>query len=267
MASERTCSMDELYQFAEEAIRRAGEEAMRFYGTGRNSVKFDEELITEAEIHLNDFFRGRIAQQFPEHLMFLRDNLAEGYSHEQSRYLWIFDPLDGVDNFQTGIPIWAMSLAVLDNYWPLFGMIYLPASGDFFHARVGENAFHGEKLLQVRETEGVDNESILLIFSRFHQHYHSKFPGKIRNLGCTSAHACYVAMGRADAAVISNESYQNLAAAHIITEAAGGKIYRMDGKEFHLSEHLDGQKIAGSLLVTSPGKFSAVAEHLRSADM
>ncbi|OQW99334.1 MAG: hypothetical protein BWK80_63155 [Desulfobacteraceae bacterium IS3] len=66
----------------------------------------------------------------------------------------------------------------------------------------------------------------------FHQHYVTKFPGKIRNMGCTAAHICYVATGRAEAAIIGNESYRDIAAAWIIVQAAGGKIYRMDGAEF-----------------------------------
>ncbi|GAF91915.1 unnamed protein product, partial [marine sediment metagenome] len=79
-------------------------------------------------------------------------------------------------------------------------------------------------------------ESLLLTYSRFHHHYHSTFPGKIRDLGCTAAHICYVATGRAEAALIANESYQDLAAACIIVEAAGGKIYKLDGSEFLLNE-------------------------------
>jgi myo-inositol-1(or 4)-monophosphatase len=262
MTPERNCSIEELSLFADAAIRAAGEEALRFYGQGDANVKFDEELVTKAEIHLSGFFRERVTRQFPEHLVFLSDRLEEGYSHGQNRYLWIFDPLDGVDNFQTGIPVWGMSLAVLDNYWPLFGMVYLPSSRDMFRAHAGERAFHGDRAMRVLETEGVDDESILMIYSRFHRDYHSSFPGKIRNLGCTCAHMCYVAMGRADAAVVSNENYQNLAAAHVIVEAAGGGIYRLDGSRCQLNEYLDGSRIDGCLLVTSGGKLDAVKDLL-----
>ena len=109
----------------------------------------------------------------------------------------------------------------------------------------------------------MDDESLLLIYSRFHQHYISKFPGKIRDLGCTTAHICYVAMGRADAAIIANESYKGLAAARVIIEAAGGKIYKMDGKGFFLNEYLDGQKIEDHLLVAAPGIFKSVSASLK----
>ena len=103
----------------------------------------------------------------------------------------------------------------------------------------------------------------MFTFSRFHQHYRSTFPGKIRNLGCASAHICYIASGRADAAVIANESFQGLAAARVIIEAAGGKICKFDGCDFHLNEYLDGQRIDDPLLVAAPETFMQVRDYLQ----
>jgi myo-inositol-1(or 4)-monophosphatase len=117
----------------------------------------------------------------------------------------------------------------------------------------------------VSPQETINDESLLLTYSRFHQHYHSTFPGKIRDLGCTTAHICYVAMGRAEAAVIANESYQDLAAARVIIEAAGGKISKMDGSEFLLDDYLDGEKIEDHLLVGAPKIYSQVCDYLQEA--
>jgi myo-inositol-1(or 4)-monophosphatase len=70
-------------------------------------------------------------------------------------------------------------------------------------------------------------------------------------------------MGRAEAAVIANESYPDLAAARVIVEAAGGKIYKMDGSEFFLNEYLDEQRIEDHLLVVSPDNYSQVRNCLQ----
>jgi myo-inositol-1(or 4)-monophosphatase len=43
---------------------------------------------------------------------------------------------------------------------------------------------------------------------------------------------CYVAAGRAEAAIIARETFQDLAAARVIIEAAGLKICKMDGSGF-----------------------------------
>jgi myo-inositol-1(or 4)-monophosphatase len=187
----------------------------------------------------------------------------KGYTHGAKSYLWIYDPIDGIANFQAGIPIWGISLALLENFWPIFGVFYMPATGDLFHARAGEKAFRGNEEIYVSTQENINDESLLLTYSRFHHHYHSTFPGKIRDLGCTVAHICYVAMGRAEAAVIANETYQDLAAARVIIEAAGGRIYKMDGNEFFLNEYLDGKRIEDHLLVVAPDNYLQIRKYIQ----
>jgi myo-inositol-1(or 4)-monophosphatase len=255
--------VEELSEFAMEFIKQAGKKAMPFYGKGQTRVKFDQGMVTEADLRIADYFQEKLNERFPDHHLFEYDQLNEKYSHEGKRYLWIFDPIEGVANYQAGIPIWGMSMALLDNFWPILGVFYMPATGDIFHARAGQNAFWGKKKIQISEAPTINDESVLFTFSRFHQYYRSTFPGKMRNLGCASAHICYVAMGRADAAVIANESFQGLAAARVILEAAGGKVCNFDGCDFHLNEYLDGQKIDDHLLVAAPESFAQVRECLK----
>ena len=259
-------NIDDLSRFALDLVRRTGREGMKFYGKGDPGVKFDEELITKAEIHLTDFFRKELETKFPEHQIFPDIRQDENYTHEQKRYLWIFDPMDGVANFQAGIPIWGMSLALIENFWPVFGAVYMPATGDLFYARPGGKAYRNEQEIQITKKENINDESMMFIYSRFHHEFHSSFPGKILNMGSSAAHICYIAMGRAEVAIASHESYRGLAASQIIVEAAGGKIFKMDGSAFHLGDYLDGRKIEDSLMILAPGIFSQVRNCLKKAE-
>ena len=257
--------IDELNGFATDFIKEAGKKALIFYGKGKPQVKFDQGMVIQADLRLADFFQEKLHERFPEHQVFKFDQINESYSHDEKRYLWIFDPFEGVANFQAGIPIWGMSLALLENFWPILGVFYMPATGDLFHAMAGRDAYWGEKKIKISAAGSISNESLLFTFSRFHQHYRSTFPGKIRNFGCTSAHICYFAMGRADGVVIANESFQGLAAARVIVEAAGGKYCKIDGSDFYLNEYLDGQRIDDHLLVVAPDNFIQVRECLKAA--
>ena len=266
MASVQHSGLKDLTDFAIAVIHDVGRHALTYYGKGHPQIKFDEDLVTEAELNLTEFFENKLREQYPEHHLFKDVLESSEYSHEGERYLWVFDPLDGVANFQAGIPIWGCSLALIENFWPIFGVFFMPATGDLFHAQAGKQAYWGEEKIQIPGIEELNDESLLLTYSRFHHHFKSNFPGKVRALGCTGAHICYVAMGRADAAVIANESFQDLAAARVIIEAAGGKICRLDGREFHLNEFLNGQRIEGHLLVTAPEKLTAVRTYLQKTD-
>lgn len=252
----------DLTDFALEVIRRSGEEALSYYGKGSSECKFDEELVTEAELRLMGFFEDQLRAHFPEHQLFENSQKSKDYSHEQRRYLWIYDALDGVANFQAGIPMWGTSLALLENFWPVLGVFYMPATGDLFYAQAGQKAFWGNRAIRVSAQEEINDESLMLTYSRFHQHYESTFPGKIRDLGCTTAHICYVAAGRAEAAIIANETYRDLAAARVILEAAGGRMYRLDGSEFSLDDYLDGQRIDDHVLLVSPNTYADVRDYL-----
>jgi myo-inositol-1(or 4)-monophosphatase len=263
METSKGQGIEDLRRFAQEVISLAGQEALSYYGKGDPYVKFDEGLVTEAELHLTDFFQNQLVSHFPEHQVFENNQGKKEYTHGGKRYLWVYDALDGAANFQAGIPVWGISLALMENFWPVFGVFYMPVTGDLFHAQAGGKAFRDSKEITVSTQENINDESLLLTYSRFHQHYHSEFPGKIRDLGCTAAHICFVATGRAEAAVISNETYQDLAAVSIIVGAAGGKFYKMDGNEFSLNEFLDGQGIGTNLLVAAPDIYSQVRDYLK----
>ncbi len=255
--------VEELLQFALDITRQLGKQALSFYGKGDPRLKFDERLVTEAELHLSELFDTELSGRFPEHQIFSRVSGNDEYTHEERRYLWIFDAIDGVANFQAGIPIWAISVSLLENFWPVLGAVCLPATDDLFYARAGGSAYRGDEKIRISRQDEINDESLLLTYSRFHQHYYTTFPGKIRNLGCSSAHACYVAMGRAEAAVLANDSYAGLAAARVIVEAAGGKILSVNGEEFFLNDYLDSQKINDHLLVVAPGAYKEVRSYLQ----
>jgi len=257
--------IDDLLKFAIEVVHHCGEKALSFYGKGQKDVKFDEGLVTEAELQLREFFQDQLFARFPDHKIYRSDSGERGYTHGAKRYLWIYDPLDGVANFQAGIPIWGTSVALFENYWPVFGIFHLPVTGDLFHAQAGHKALWGQKQIRVSSQEGINDESLLLTYSRFHQRYQCSFPGKIRSLGCTAAHICYVAMGRAEAAVLGSESYKDLAAGAVILEAAGGKIYKMNGKEFFLSEYMEEGRIEDHLLVVAPDRYAEVRGFLQES--
>jgi myo-inositol-1(or 4)-monophosphatase len=262
-----TMNVGELYIFAQETIQTMGEASLKFYGKGRHRPQFDQDLVTQAELQLNKSFQQTISERFFNHQIYGQSSLDEGYTHGGKRYLWVFDPLDGVDNFQSGIPIWGMSLALYENYWPVLGVFYMPVTMDLFHARAGEKAYWNDRVIEISDRGGVSQESLILTFSRFHQHYECRFPGKIRDFGSTGVHLCYVAMGRADAAFTSNESFKDLAAVNVIIEAAGGRLSKIDGRKFLLGDYMEGQRIDGHLLAAGKGGNKAVLDCIRSNRM
>ncbi len=262
MTKDRRVSLEGLGSFALDLIRDAGKKALDYYGRGRGASEFDQNLVTQTELELSSLLTASINERFPDHQVFGQDSTPEAYAHDDRRYLWVLDPLDGVDNFQSGIPIWGVSIALLENFWPVFGAFFMPATGDLFYASAGQAAFWGRRVIRTASRPCLTEESLLFTFSRFHQSYSSNFPGKIRDMGSTGAHACYVAMGRADGALVTNESIKDLAAVRVIVEAAGGRLFTTAGTDFHLNEYLDGRRIEEHVLIAGPENSALILNSL-----
>lgn len=257
-------NVHELTHFGVQTLQQMGQLALKYYGKGGHQAPFDQGLVTRAEVDLNDAFSQRVAAHFPRHQIYGQGSLDDAYTHEDNRFLWIFDPLDGVDNFQTGIPLWGMSLALYENHWPVVGLFFMPATNDLFLAQAGSSALWNDRPIMIADRGEFTQESLLLTYSRFHQHFRNYFPGKIRSFGSTGAHACYVAMGRAEATITASETFKDLAAVRVIVEAAGGKLYKSDGSDFYLGEYVDGRRIEDNVIIAGAAGIASLQSCLRA---
>ena len=76
----------------------------------------------------------------PDQQSALLQNISEG--------LWVLDPLDGTINFASGVPNFAVSLALLDQEGVKLGIIYDPCRDEMFSAARGEGAWLNDRTLQ-----------------------------------------------------------------------------------------------------------------------
>jgi myo-inositol-1(or 4)-monophosphatase len=263
---EKSLSERELWtlkEFVENTLRKSGTLLMEMYGKGNRELKFDDDLVTEAENTAWNLISIKIKGSFDDH-GFLREITQEQLSSEDCpRFLWILDSLDGAAAFQAGMPVWGISAALFEKFWPVLGFLYLPVTGELYSAYAGREALLNDKPIRVREDQNVDNESLVLVYSRFHNNFISTFPGKIRNLGSSAGHLAYVARGAADACLLKNVSVQDLAAGSIILEAAGGEIRYLDGRPFHVGEFLDGKRIEEPLIAAPKGTSETFVKYFK----
>ncbi len=252
-----------LKEFVENTLRKSGSALLEMYGKGNKRTKFDDELVTEADNIVWKIISSKIASSFEGH-GFLRELSDEEISgNDCPRFLWIIDTLDGVASFQAGMPVWGVSVALFELFWPVLGFLYLPVTGELYSAYAGREALLNDCPIRVREDPSIDNESLILVYSRFHQDFVSDFPGKIRNFGSSAGHLAYVARGSADACILKNVNIRDLAAGSIILQAAGGQIKYLDGSDFHIGEHFDGKRIDEPLIAAPKNAHESFVKHFR----
>ena len=163
------------------------------------------------------------------------------FGNEQDGYRFVVDPVDGSDNYARGLPLSALSVAVLPREAPLcadqvvYGMVGDVSDGDPIVAAREQGAYRSSQRLRTSRTHCL-RDSVLSC-----ELNHWAPDGSlartlegcagVRAYGCASRALCLVAVGALDAHIdvrsrLTPESF--LAASLMVTEA-GGHVCRLDG--------------------------------------
>jgi myo-inositol-1(or 4)-monophosphatase len=253
--------LQEVLTFAKGLARSAGALAMSYYGRANPTLRYDHDLVTEADLAVEDYIRQEVSSSYPEHQFLGEEGRKSGGEPDRQQLVWVVDPVDGSAGFSAGMPVWGVSIALFDGPKPVLGIIHLPVTSEVYSAVSGGPAMLNDREIRVRD-QVVDNESLLLTYSRFHSDFLTHTTGKVRSLGSSAAHMAYVARGAATGAVLGNVHVWDVAAGQVVLEAAGGALRDLAGRKVDLAAFLSGQKIEGVLIAAPKGLHPDIASQL-----
>jgi len=86
-------------------------------------LKEDNSVVTQTDLIVEEYLRGRILERFPSHGI-----LGEEYENQNdtSDDCWVLDPIDGTNSFIHGVPLFGTLIGFLDKGFPKFGSIQFP---------------------------------------------------------------------------------------------------------------------------------------------
>ena len=64
-------------------------------------------------------------------------------------FFWCLDPIDGTRSYISGKPEYTISLALINNFQPILGIIYNPTTNEYFHAEKNKGAFCNNRQIKV----------------------------------------------------------------------------------------------------------------------
>ncbi|RLC35400.1 MAG: inositol monophosphatase [Candidatus Nealsonbacteria bacterium] len=219
---------------AVKAAKKAGEIHKKYFNKGfkvkTKTSSFD--LLTVADTESEKAIVSIIKKYFPEHNI-----LAEEYKYEKtkSEYTWIIDPLDGTNNFASGLPIFCASVALARNDEVIAGVVYDVSRNELFYAQKNKGAFLNGKRIHVA---GIKNLKRALLITGFYysrgdemiqtlntiKRFFLKRIMGLRRLGAAALDLCYIACGRASGFWEFELSPWDFAAGKLLVEEAGGKV-------------------------------------------
>jgi myo-inositol-1(or 4)-monophosphatase len=144
--------MDDLHQrlqFAQQLARECGALALREAQQLTISNKGAHDVLTQADLAVEQHIRAQVAQQFAQDAV-VGEELGGQADVDVARDFWLVDPIDGTANYATGIPRWCISIGFLRAGQPVLGVIYDPVHNHLYAARSGHGATLNGAPMRVR---------------------------------------------------------------------------------------------------------------------
>lgn len=147
---------------------------------------------------------------------------------------WVIDPLDGTTNFIHRVPLYAISIALLDKDEVIIGVILEINLNECFYAWKNSPAFLNGKEIKVSNTDNLDNSLLATGFPYYDyallDPYLDLFKDLmrttrgVRRLGSAAVDLAYVACGRFELFYEYGLQSWDVAAGSLIVKQAGGEV-------------------------------------------
>ncbi|MEI6107315.1 MAG: inositol monophosphatase family protein, partial [Opitutae bacterium] len=210
------------------------------FGRAKSELKYDGTRVTAVDIAISANIEREILAQFPGDEFFSEETTGSTVVGLKARFAWVIDPIDGTNNYTAGIAYCAISLALLENGRPVYGVIYDLSRHQLVHGGPGYGVWDGAKAAQAR-TVAPDKLSLIGFHSPMDKAYVQEGKRlierfKIRGLGSSTLHLTYAAIGILDGVVDHNNRVWDIAAACALCAEAGVEIHYLTDSPFPLRE-------------------------------
>jgi myo-inositol-1(or 4)-monophosphatase len=226
-------------------VRAAGREELlpRFNGIG-HTIKADGSILTEADLAVDGRLRDALARRWPN-IRFLSEEMdaaeQQALLADHSRPLWCLDPLDGTSNFAACLPLFAISLTLLDAGQPRLAVTYDPVRDECFSAARGQGAWlhqggAAQRLGTLRFNVPLSRSVALVDLKRLPAKLAGRLAqappyGSQRNLGSCALEWAWLAAGRGHVYLHGGQKLWDLAAGSLLLSEAGGRAETLEGGE------------------------------------
>lgn len=205
------------------------------------------DIVTQADLESDKHIREELTKHFPDAGMITEEGKDVQPKKPGNDEIWFCaDPLDGTTNFSCGLPIFAVSIGILDHeHQPIGGCIYDPNRDEMFWAIKGKGSYLDAKgkttRLYVRNKPELINCLVATGFSPDHvnnsdnniKELSAILPKVrcIRRCGSACLDLCNVAASRLDAYWENGPHIWDIAAGSAIINEAGGVVTDYFGKK------------------------------------
>lgn len=243
--------------FAREASRIALERS----GSVTPEEKANRSYVTDLDRDLETLLRERLGSAFPDDRITGEEYADEGGSGPRR---WSIDPIDGTGNLVHGLPLWAISIGLIDAGEPSLGVIAIPPLNELYWATRGGGAWRDGTRLHLRDADGFHVQDNLCVGTNALRALDPRtLPGRLRDLGSACCEQAFVAAGRLVACTFLGEQTHDVAAGALIAAEAGAAFATIDGEHLTPAEFVRRTPVPRPTFVAPPGRLGTLLKSAR----
>lgn len=127
-----------------------------FRGDWEAETKEDNSAVTEADRGAEAVIRKVLEEERPDDGIIGEEY---GRTNEDAGRQWVIDPIDGTQSFVAGRPIFGTLIALMQDGWPVLGVIDQPITKERWVGRIGEGTTLNGKPVKTRPCPAVEGMS------------------------------------------------------------------------------------------------------------
>ncbi len=243
-----------------ELIKRLATEAAALArsrsGAVRPEEKANQSYVTDLDRDLELLLRSRLAEAFPDDSLTGEEYADSGGTGPRR---WSIDPIDGTGNLVHGLPLWAISIGLIDDGEPVLGVIAIPPLGELYWATKGGGAWRDGVRIRAVDANGFHPQDNLCVGTNALRALDPRtLPGRIRDLGSACCEQAFVACGRLVACTFLGEYRHDVAAGSILVAEAGAGFATIDGERLTAAEFVARTPVRRPTFVAPPRRLDAL---------
>ena len=209
----------------------------RYFERTTAITKRDGSIVTEADCEMQQTLRTALRELLPQARMLGEEmDAAEQQAViDSGESYWCLDPLDGTNNFHHGMPLYSVSLALIQERELELALVYDPVRRELFSARRGGGLrIDGVAATRPLQTDELKHCLAFVDFKRLQKPLKARLLERMpfksqRNIGSCALEWAWLAAGRSQLLLHGGEKFWDYAAGVLLLQEGGGASSADDG--------------------------------------
>ena len=211
-------------------------------GRVESQWKTDDSRVTRIDHAISRNLEAYIRELYPlDHFCSEEGQETDEPTPLENRFTWVADPVDGTNNYATGIPVCAISLGLFEEGQPVYGFLYDLSRGILTEGGLDQGLLEDGKKIKALPEAPLGSRSTIGMHFPMPQDKLQKLMSlvesrRLRSIGSGALNLLHAATGRIDGAIDCKVRIWDIAAGVAFAAATGRQIHFLEGSPFPLQE-------------------------------